>query len=457
MNIFGYTDLLSLNNSWRFADKLYMGLSPFVLAISTVVLLTAVLILGYRRYREVLARESNQSRIKQQRIATLSAELKSKSSRKSEIAEMLPQITKKMTEILPPDAYPSIAVRSVKDFLHAGKVGYFVPAEGSSDYTLIVGVGFSQDWVGNVRIPPGEGILGIALQKKIVVSRMDPHASTSWRFSHRVLEELEIAPDFVAPVFGTSGIAGVLVVADCPFPLAEERVYVAMFADQLSTMLQHAALLASNDSGTFMDPLTGVANRLYFMQRFESEIRRTENYQQCLALFMFDIDNFKKINDAYGHHAGDVVIRRMAALVKFSTRKSDLVGRFGGNEFMVLLTSTTKEQAESFAEHMRKTISKTDIAIPGSEVPVRITISGGLAMFPIHGQSNTELFKAAEEALYESKRHGRNRILTTASIGLDSKIADEDNETPNSTGLSTDTGSDVNEYSLGELGGNLRL
>ena len=181
---------------------------------------------------------------------------------------------------------------------------------------------------------------------------------------------------------GSPAIVGVLVVAGCPFPLEEERINISMLADLLSMALQNASLLDPTRDGKWVDQLTGVSNRIYFLQRFESEIRRTENYRQALALFMFDIDEFKKINDTHGHYAGDVVIKRMAEIVRKNTRGYDLVGRYGGDEFMVLITSTTEEQAISFAEHLREKISTTDIAIPGNEVPVRITISGGLAMFP---------------------------------------------------------------------------
>jgi len=223
-------------------------------------------------------------------------------------------------------------------------------------------------------------------------------------------------------------------------------------------MLQNATLFDLNRSGTWVDHLTGVANRLYFQQRFESEIRRTVNYRHALALFMFDIDEFKKINDRHGHHAGDVVIKKMAEIVKENTRGSDLVARFGGDEFIVLITSTTEEQAVSYAEKLREMVSAADIAIPGTEVPVRITVSGGLAMFPTHGQSTAELFRAADDALYESKQEGRNRITIAASVGLDSGIAkgtDAVRETPVTKDISVDTGSDVDEYPLGKPSGDL--
>jgi len=439
-----------------------MNLSPFIVAEATLLILTAVLIVEYVIRRRKLGRDVAQNRLKQQQLAAYAAELKDlkmELARKSEIAEKLPQITKKMTENLPSDAYPTITVRSMKDFFHANKVGYFAPMEGSSDYSLVVGTGFPPDWRDKVRIHRSEGILGMALQNRVVISRIDTQSSSGRRSSRNSLEDLDVAPDFVAPVFGVSGIVGALVVAGCPFPLDEERVYVSMFADQLSTMLQNAALLDSSRNATWVDHLTGVANRLYFQQRFESEIRRTGNYRQALALFMFDIDEFKKINDTHGHHAGDVVIKKMAEIVKKNTRASDLVGRYGGDEFIVLITSTTEKQAITFAEKLREMVSTTDIAIPGTEVPVRITVSGGIAMFPTHGQSTSELFRASDDALFEAKRQGRNRILIAASVALDGGIAkgtDADRETPEPADISADTGSDGAEYPLGDLGGDLR-
>lgn len=440
---------------------LFMDNYPFIAATATLLVLVAVLMVEYAIRRRKLSREFVQNQQKQQQLAAYSAELKDlkrELARKTEVAEKLPQITKKLTEKLPPDAYPAVAVRGVKEFFHAKKVGYFAPADGAIDYTLVVGAGFPPDWLGKVRIDPGDGILGLALQKKIVVSRTDPN-SLGRRTSQRSLETLGVTPDFAAPVFGISGTAGALVVAGCPFPLEQEKTYISTLADLLSTMLQNAALLDSSRNSTWVDHLTGVANRLYFMQRFESEIRRTENYKQALALFMFDIDEFKMVNDTHGHHAGDVVIRKMAEIVKKNTRSSDLLARFGGDEFIMLITSTTEEQAASFAEKIREMIASTDMAIPGVEAPLRITISGGLAMFPTHGQSTTELFRVADEALYESKRNGRNRILVASSTGLHIGINQDQEADPgarNQENVPDDSGPGLVEFALGEPGGNLR-
>ncbi len=431
---------------------------PFVIAEATLLFLAAVLMIESVIRRREAGTQLEKNRRTEHQLSAYSTELAAlnrKLARKSEIADQFPRITRKMTEKFPSDAYPAIAVRSAKDFFHAGKVGYFAPAEGSSDYTLVAGAGFPQDWVGKIRLHSDEGILGMALQKKMVVSRTDRHSSSGRRSSRSSLEDMDINPDFVVPVFGVSGAVGALVVAGTPFPPEEERINVAMLGDLLSMALQNAAHLDPSQDGKWVDPLTGVFNRMYFLQRFENEIRRTENYRQPLALLMFDIDEFKKVNDTHGHRAGDVVIKKMAEIVRKNTRGYDLVGRYGGDEFLVLMTSTNEEQAISFAEHLRENISSTGIAIPETGVPVRITISGGIAIFPAHGQSTTELFRSADEALYKSKREGRDRILVSTSVGLDGRIAKgsvADHETQVSPDTSTDAGSNAVFPPLGETG-----
>jgi len=392
---------------------------PFLIAKAILLMLGAGLVVEYVYRRRALQKESEQNRYRQQQLMQLAQDLKTlkkEVARKGEISEKTPVIAKKFTERLPESSFAAVAIRSAMDLFHAKQVGYFIPVEGSPEYTLKVGVGFPPDWPEEIRIRSDEGIIGMALQKKVVVSRMDALSSAGRRESRRSLESFGITPDYVAPVNGASGILGVLVIAGSPFPLDEERKYVSMLTDLASIAMQHAALLEASASGSSSDPLTGVSNRSYFFQRFENEIRRTENYAQPLALFMFDIDEFKKINDTYGHPAGDVVIRKMAELVRQHTRSSDLVGRYGGDEFMVMMTSSNKEQALTYADLLMRKTRATEIRVPGHDTPLRLTISGGLAMHPSDGQSTTELFCAADHALYEAKRNGRNRTVLAQSL-----------------------------------------
>lgn len=402
---------------------------PFLIAKAILLMLTAGLVVEYVYRRRAAQKESRQNRYKRQKLMRLAQDLKilkKEIARKGEISEKIPVIAKKFTEKLPGSSFAAVAVRSAMDLFHAKQAGYLVPVEGSPEYTLKVGVGFPPDWPEGSGIRSDEGILGLALQKKVVVSRMDPLSSTGRRLPHRSLESLGVTPDYVAPVYGVSGILGVLVIAGSPFPLDEERKYVSMLADLASIAMQHAELFDASTLSSTTDLLSGVSNRLYFFQRFENEIRRTQNYAQPLALFLLDIDEFKKINDTYGHPAGDVVIRKVAEIVRRNTRSSDLVGRYGGDEFTVLMTSSNKEQALAYADHLLEKTRAAGIRVPGHDAPLRLTISGGLAMYPSDGRSTTELFRAADHALYEAKRKGRNQMVPAQSFPSEGEIKEDE-------------------------------
>ena len=324
-------------------------------------------------------------------------------------AELIPVIVQKLTERLPVDSYPPIIVRHAKEITNARQVGYFVPLPDSKHYTLKVGYGFPEGWRGKVRVARDEGALGQALRKRVVIMREEIEPD-GIRVSLPSLEREGIKPDLVAPVYGISGIVGVLVIAGCNLSCRDLKVQASMLVDLLSLSMQNASLLESNEQGVYYDQLTGMANRFYFARIFETEIRRAWNYQQPLSLLFFDLDGFKDINDSWGHPAGDAVLQNIARIARNCTRSSHLVARYGGDEFVVLLPSTNKDQAFQYAENLRERIAETDIPIQGRNDPVRLTISGGISMFPGDGQSTTDLIQAADDALYEAKKDGKNRI-----------------------------------------------
>ncbi|MBU1168695.1 MAG: diguanylate cyclase [Proteobacteria bacterium] len=152
------------------------------------------------------------------------------------------------------------------------------------------------------------------------------------------------------------------------------------------------------------DALTGLSNRGHITQRIKEEIRKSERYKSRFSIIMVDLDHFKSINDSYGHHMGDLALQTVARVLKENIRDIDLVGRFGGEEFLILLPNTDLESGFLLAERIRHSIEsmawESDI--------VRITISGGIAEY--QGESDTELFRKADELLYKAKAAGRNRI-----------------------------------------------
>lgn len=163
------------------------------------------------------------------------------------------------------------------------------------------------------------------------------------------------------------------------------------------------------------DPLTGLYNRRYLEESFDRELRRAVRHQHRLSVLMLDVDHFKAFNDRYGHDAGDAVLRTLAEVMQQIFRGEDMVCRYGGEEFAVILSDTGGESALPIAAKLSERVQRISIRAGGQELPP-ITISGGLAEFPTDGTSPDQLLRAADERLYEAKHTGRNRILTPAGL-----------------------------------------
>lgn len=164
--------------------------------------------------------------------------------------------------------------------------------------------------------------------------------------------------------------------------------------------------LAEVERLSITDKLTGIYNRLKFDQELEWELKRSRRYKNKLSLLLFDIDHFKKVNDECGHDAGDSVIAATAALVANAIRASDIFARWGGEEFVILLTETSIDNARILAEKLREKIARN--IFPGN---IRITCSFGGSEYRGSGGADA-LFKKADRALYEAKNAGRNCVRT---------------------------------------------
>src|SRR5580765_7149949 len=155
---------------------------------------------------------------------------------------------------------------------------------------------------------------------------------------------------------------------------------------------------------SFKDPLTDGYNRRYLMLRLYEEVSRAARYQQPLSLILLDLDGFKAVNDRYGHGAGDDVLKQVVQLLASQSRRDSVVARYGGDEFIALLPSTTKAAALVYAERMRAIIER----YPFQYGP--LTASFGVAGFPDDPGSVADLIKSADHALYAAKRQGRNVV-----------------------------------------------
>jgi len=171
---------------------------------------------------------------------------------------------------------------------------------------------------------------------------------------------------------------------------------------------------ARNYQRATRDELTGLYQREYFFQRLQDELLRSSRYRSPFAILMLDLDGFKMINDVYGHLAGDRYLRALGETIRANLRAADIPGRFGGEEFCLLLPETDLPGAQVIAERIRAAVAALQIS-EGRET-LKTTISIGIAVHPQHFSGTaSSLVGAADEALYAAKKSGRNRIIAAAA------------------------------------------
>jgi two-component system, cell cycle response regulator len=162
------------------------------------------------------------------------------------------------------------------------------------------------------------------------------------------------------------------------------------------------------------DPLTGLFSRGYVDERFTVELSRAQRYGKVLTIAVIDADRFKLLNDTHGHQAGDLALQKIGAILQDSFRQSDTAGRYGGEEFVVILPETDIEAAQQKLESVRELVASTPITVASRGENVQVTISAGLACFPDDAIRASELFALADERMFQAKKEGRNRVVAAS-------------------------------------------
>jgi diguanylate cyclase (GGDEF)-like protein len=194
-----------------------------------------------------------------------------------------------------------------------------------------------------------------------------------------------------------------------PPPLADQLA--ATVAEHITLSLSNLRLREDLRSQSIRDPLTSVFNRRYMEEAFTHELYRAARHSRPVGVIMLDVDHFKAINDAHGHAYGDSLLKALAAYLKNRLRGEDILCRYGGEEFTIILPDTTLENALALAERLRSEIQALELE-PGSPPLEPIHISLGVAAFPEHGRNAEELLKSADWALYQAKKRGRDQVIT---------------------------------------------
>lgn len=257
----------------------------------------------------------------------------------------------------------------------------------------------------NIRFALGEGIAGwVAKHKKPVLIpdvRKDP------RFKLIKEQKRTMISMISAPLMVKRRVIGVvsLTARDEAHTFTQHELeLVVLLSAHISLALENNRLYEIS----VMDGLTNVYNRRYLEQRLSEEVAYSKRYSKPLTICLTDIDFFKRLNDSYGHQAGDFVLKKVSALLSQALREYDVVARYGGEEFAVILPSTPKTKGASIAERLRTLVESAEFNY--REKLIRTSISVGVACFPEDGDSAESLIAAADKALYAAKARGRNQV-----------------------------------------------
>ncbi|PTL78278.1 diguanylate cyclase [Vitiosangium sp. GDMCC 1.1324] len=260
----------------------------------------------------------------------------------------------------------------------------------------------------------GEGAAGRAAEMQRVVYVPDIKDPSSSFARHGLPPGNDSGALLSIPMVHTDSVLGVLnfrrpeVASFAP----EELELLTAVADQAATAVKNAMLHAEAVKLTMTDPLTGVPNRRHLFARLELEVARSQRFGTPLSILMVDIDHFKRLNDTAGHRAGDESLRRVCDVLRARVRKVDTLARYGGEEFMLVLSNVSKEDAYEVAEKLRRAVVDAPQLAAPTQPFGHITVSIGVATYPLDANTQDTLVDCADSALYASKRAGRNRVTS---------------------------------------------
>jgi diguanylate cyclase (GGDEF)-like protein len=215
----------------------------------------------------------------------------------------------------------------------------------------------------------------------------------------------------VLPLLVHDRVLGTLVLGSAQAHAFSESVRPALevLASHMAVSLSNARMVKRLEEQATTDGMTGLLNKRALIVEAERRLATAARFKKPLSVLVTDIDFFKKVNDTYGHDVGDVVIKGMGDILRRIKRDTDIVGRFGGEEFVIVCEHTDEEGAKNLAERVRRELETTTFQTELG--PLNVTASVGVAPFPAAGNDWTQLFKATDEALYVAKRGGRNQVV----------------------------------------------
>ncbi len=389
--------LLPLAYSDRSSDAVLLHV---VLAVCYIAAVWAGTIMA----AELVSRE----RLRQRLEADLTEirELRDGLARRTEQLELVHDVGKAIAAVLVPEALYRTLVCSMHTSARFDDVSVFVPSAPGGTLVLAASSG-GDDTLGAPDAEPS------ACTASTVVTRAADTLQPWYTASAGQETSSPGRPELAVPIVASQELLGVLAVSAMNSRNFDETDVTTLeaIADYAATALQnaHAHVLLAREATT--DALTGLRNHRGLIERMDTEMERAERFGHVLSLLYFDIDRFKDINDTYGHEAGDAVLQQLTGLAHSTLRSIDTLGRYGGEEFVVLLPETDADAALQAADRLRQAVMDHVFTVD-SGVELQTTVSIGVATYPADGATCRTLLRSADAALYRAKRLGRNQVRT---------------------------------------------
>ena len=396
--------------------------STLALTLIAALLLALLLFLGWDLYRvrlrvrrfekdlaglRVAAKQADRAEVQEASLARLLTDL-------TRLTERL-QCARNVREI------PDVVVHLAQRTFGAEQVVLLFArrnrASVESKPLLVVGASSSGavERARNQTIQFGEGELGLVAELQEAMDRQDLEGHRATRHAS-VAGLRSFRTDLAAPMVVGGETFGVVALSGLSRHFRNEKTMLTLMAQTAAFGLQSAASYSELKIRADIDGLTQVLNRRAVTQRLGELVFEAEKTGNSVGLLMLDVDGFKHYNDRNGHPAGDRVLQELAALVKSSLRPEDVVGRYGGEEFIVVSPNQSVASTYGLAEKLRRVIERYAFEHAAGQPLGCVSVSGGVAVFPGHAADSTELMRRADEALYRAKDAGRNRIEISVPV-----------------------------------------
>ena len=294
--------------------------------------------------------------------------------------------------------------------LHNGPIAFFSLPSQSETFTLLVQKGFSQDFIKRMTaVIFGKGLIGrtVSTGKSVIISIN----SDNPRFDPGLLRIDGLSAICCVPIFARDKINGVICMGSRSqhYSLDRQARLLELVANQIGVAIDNARLYERTSDFAFIDGLTGLYNRRFFEEGLNREMSRSLRNGRSFSILSLDLDNLKKVNDTFGHQAGDKMLKEFSVILYKLTRKADITARVGGDEFMILAAETDHDAASNLAKRIWSKVNSTRVEMEGAAI--NLSVSGGIVSYPLHGNAIEVLTKKADEAMYKAKQAGKNRIF----------------------------------------------